>query len=189
MPRSWIETGHQFLGLGQFPTAPITEYFRVVLDRCKKVAANRFWTIVRLPHTHPSSNTHMRLVFRIAVLPIAMLSLAFVSCDKKKQAEAERELQKAGEDARIATEKAVEASKRAADAAVDKTKEAAANAKDATKEAVGDAKEAAARAAERTKAATQEGQEKLKNALDEATRKAAEGIEKAKEKVKEETGR
>ena len=26
MPRSWLEAGHQLLGLGQFPTAPIAEY-------------------------------------------------------------------------------------------------------------------------------------------------------------------
>ncbi len=26
MPRTWLEAGHQLLGLGQFPTAPIAEY-------------------------------------------------------------------------------------------------------------------------------------------------------------------
>ena len=26
MPRSWLDAGHQMLGLGQFPTAPIAEY-------------------------------------------------------------------------------------------------------------------------------------------------------------------
>jgi hypothetical protein len=26
MPRSWLEAGHQSLGLGQFPAAPIAEY-------------------------------------------------------------------------------------------------------------------------------------------------------------------
>ena len=26
MPRTWLEAGHQFLRLGQFPTAPIAEY-------------------------------------------------------------------------------------------------------------------------------------------------------------------
>ena len=26
MPRSWLNAGHQFLGLGEFPTAPIAEY-------------------------------------------------------------------------------------------------------------------------------------------------------------------
>jgi hypothetical protein len=26
MPRGWLEAGHKFLGLGQFPTAPIAEY-------------------------------------------------------------------------------------------------------------------------------------------------------------------
>lgn len=26
MPRSWLDAGHRFLGLGEFPTAPIAEY-------------------------------------------------------------------------------------------------------------------------------------------------------------------
>jgi len=26
MPRSWLDAGHQFLGLGEFPAAPIAEY-------------------------------------------------------------------------------------------------------------------------------------------------------------------
>jgi len=26
MPRSWLDAGHQSLGLGQFPTAPVAEY-------------------------------------------------------------------------------------------------------------------------------------------------------------------
>jgi hypothetical protein len=26
MPRSWLDVGHRFLGLGEFPTAPIAEY-------------------------------------------------------------------------------------------------------------------------------------------------------------------
>ena len=26
MPRSWLDVGHQFLGLGEFPAAPIAEY-------------------------------------------------------------------------------------------------------------------------------------------------------------------
>ena len=26
MPRSWLDVGHRYLGLGEFPTAPIAEY-------------------------------------------------------------------------------------------------------------------------------------------------------------------
>jgi hypothetical protein len=26
MPRNWLDVGHRFLGLGEFPTAPIAEY-------------------------------------------------------------------------------------------------------------------------------------------------------------------